>query len=143
MRRTKWRRELLNILKAYSRERLSANAVADHFAALNHEVHRNLESGSVGPRCIVAWRNGRDGARRGGGGHCYYTGTTRENDTDPLSLPIIGSGMDVRALLTVMMPHYVRTMEELMAGQPATELDKDQINAELAHLPDKPDEKLR
>src|SRR4029077_15198105 len=61
MRRKEWRRELLRILKAYDREQLSAHVVADHFAALNHEVYRNLVCGTVGPRCIVAWRNGRDG----------------------------------------------------------------------------------
>jgi hypothetical protein len=141
MRRTKWMRELLRILGAYDRERLSAHAVADYFAALNHEVYRNLESGTVGPSCIVAWRNGRDGARRGGGGHCGYTGTTRDA-TSP-SLPIIANGMDVRAVIGLMMPHIERNFAAMKTGQPPAELDKDQMNAELARLPDKPDENLR
>jgi len=141
MRRTKWRRELLRVLKAYDRERLSAHAVADHLAALNHEVYRNLGSGTVGPRCIVVWRNGRDGARRGGGGHQCYTGTTR--DANSPSLPTIGCGMDVCAVVTVLMPHFIRNFGAQGAGQQPAELDKDQINAELARLPDKPDESLR
>ena len=142
VRRTKWwMRDLLRILTAYDREQLSATAVADHFAALNYEVHRNLESQTVGPRCIVAWRNGKDGPGRGGGGQHYYTNTTREPSSP--SLPTIANGMDVRALAETMMPQFIRNAEAVAAGQPPTELNKDQINAELARLPDKPDENLR
>jgi hypothetical protein len=141
MRRTKWVRDLLRILKAYDREKVSANAVADHFAALNHEVCRNLGSGTVGPRCIVAWRNGESGPRRGGGGQSYYTGTTR--DANSPSLPTIANGMDIRAVCGVVMPLFMRNFEAMRAGQPSSELDKDQLNAELARLPHKPDETLR
>lgn len=141
VRRKTWMRDLLRILKAYDDERLFATAVADHFATLNREVYRNLESKTVGPRCIVAWRNGKDGPRRGGGGHYCYTGTKR--DADCPILPTIGSGMDVRAIVEMMMPRFMRNAEAMAAGQPPKELDKDQINADLARLPDKPDESLR
>jgi hypothetical protein len=43
----------------------------------------------------------------------------------------------------MMMPQFIRNAEAVAAGQPPTELNKDQINAELARLPDKPDENLR
>ena len=141
MRRKEWRRELLRILKAYDREQLSAHVVADHFAALNHEVYRNLVSGTVGPRCIVAWRNGRDGARRGRGGHQFYTDKTR--DASSPSLPIIANGMDIRALADLIMPRFMRNFQAMGTGQPPAELDKDEMNAELACLPNKPDENLR
>jgi hypothetical protein len=141
MKRKKWMHDLLRLLKAYDRERLSATVVADHFAALNYEVYGGLQDKTVGPRCIVAWRNGKNGARRGGGGHQFYTGTTR--DAISPSLPTIANGMDISALLDVITPHTFRHLEALKTGQPLIELDKDQINAELARLPDKPDESLR
>jgi len=51
--------------------------------------------------------------------------------------------MDISALVTAITPHMMATLESMRAGQPAKELDKDEINAELARLPDKPDENLR
>jgi hypothetical protein len=45
--------------------------------------------------------------------------------------------MDVEALASVLMPPMTKMFEAV------TELNKDEINAELARLPDKPDEKLR
>lgn len=41
-----------------------------------------------------------------------------------------------------MMPRMTKMFEAMRAGQPAKELDKDELNAELARLPDKPDENL-
>jgi hypothetical protein len=43
----------------------------------------------------------------------------------------------------VMMPRWTKISEAVLAGQPEKELNKDDINAELARLPDKPDENLR
>lgn len=51
--------------------------------------------------------------------------------------------MDIRALIDAMMPHFMRNVDALRTGQPAAELDKNQVNAELARLPDKPDDTLR
>jgi hypothetical protein len=58
--------------------------------------------------------------------------------------------MDMAAIMTAIMPHmskHLNTMMEAMrAGQPApklSELNTDQINAALAHLPEIPDENLR
>lgn len=120
---------------------MSSYAVADHLARLNNEVHLGVPDKSVGPRCIVAWRNTKEGAHKGGGGHQFYTGTTR--DASSRSLPTIANGMDVSALLGVIMPHAAKTLEAMRAGEPTKELDKDELNAELARLPDKPDENLR
>jgi hypothetical protein len=137
--RKKWMRELLRLLRAYDRRRVSSHAVADYLASLNNEVSANVRT--VGPRCIVAWRNKRKGVHAGGGGHQFYTGATRDASS-PL-LPTIGNGMDIRALMQTMMPRYKKAFEALRLGDPPRELNKDQINADLARLPDKPDEKLR
>lgn len=42
-----------------------------------------------------------------------------------------------------MMPRFMSMAEAWQAGQPREEWDKDEVNAELAHLPDTPDENLR
>lgn len=136
-----WMRDLLRVLKAYDRGQLSANAVADRFAALNGEVYDGLEDKTVGPRSIVAWRNREGGAHRGGGGHQCYTGTVR--DASSPNLPNIGNGMDIRAIVDAITPHFMRNVDALRTGQPAAELDKNQVDAELARLPDKPDDTLR
>lgn len=142
MQRRTWMRNLLRLLKAYDHRQLSAIAVADHFAALNSEVCNGLEKKTVGPRSIVAWRNRKGGIHHpnGGGEQCYTGGT---HDASSPTLPIIGNGMDVRALIEVVRPHMARTLDALRAGQPVAEPDKEQINADLARLPDKPDETLR
>jgi hypothetical protein len=99
----------------------------------------------VGPRCIVAWRHRKDGVHNGGGGHQFYTGVTR--DTSSSGLPTIANGMDVGAICDAVSPHMFSHMTKLLdaqrTGQPAMELNTDEINAALAHLPDKPDENLR
>ena len=136
---TRWVRRLLRMMRAHDRGQVPAHAVADHLAALNNEVH--LCDKSVGPRCIVAWRHRKGGVHNGGGADQFYTGATR--DTSSSGLPIIGCGMDVRALLDFMTPRWMKQFEAMRAGQPALEWDKDEINTELAQLPDKPDEHLR
>jgi hypothetical protein len=58
-------------------------------------------------------------------------------------LPTIANGMDVRALVDVMMPHMFAQMSALRAGGPTAELDVNQLNADLAKLPEHPDEDLK
>jgi hypothetical protein len=135
----KWVRSLLRMVKASDRRQVQPLAVADHLASLNHEVH--LADKTVGPRCVVAWRHRKGGVHRGGGGHAFYSGTTR--DLSSPSLPTIGAGMDFIAIAAVMTPHLNRMMEAMLAGQRIPELNKDEINAALARLPDEPDESLR
>jgi hypothetical protein len=137
----KWVRSLLSMIRANDRGQVSSLAVSDHMANLNNEVHLGVPDKSVGPRCIVAWRHRKGGVHKGGGGQQFYTGATR--DASSSSLPTIANGMDIHALVGVMMPHMTKMFEGMRAGQPAKELDKDELNAELARLPDKPDETLR
>ena len=42
-----------------------------------------------------------------------------------------------------MMPHMSKMLGAMLDGEPAKELDRDELNAELARLPDEPDEDLR
>jgi hypothetical protein len=137
----KWKRSLLRLVRANDHGHVSSRAVADHLANLNYEVHLGVTDKSVGPRCIVAWRHRKGGVHKGGGGHEFYTGTTR--DASSPSLPTIANGMDIHALVGVMMPRMTKMFEAMRAGQQEKELDKDELNAELARLPDKPDENLR
>jgi hypothetical protein len=78
---------------------------------------------------------------RGGGAHQFYTGTTR--DTNSPGLPTIATGMDLQAIASVMMPQMSKMFEAMLAGEPAKELDKDEINTEFGRLPHEPDENLR
>jgi hypothetical protein len=136
-----WMRSLLRMVRVNDRGHVSPLAVADHMAGLNYKVHRGISDKSVGPRCIVAWRYRKGGVHNGGGANQFYTGTTR--DISSSDLPIISCGMDVRALFTVMLPRWMKMFEATRAGNPPPQLDSDEINAELARLPDKPDELLR
>jgi hypothetical protein len=136
-----WQRGLLRMIKAHDRGQVPPHAVADHFARLNHEVHRGVSDGSVGPRCVVAWRYKKGGVQKWSPSHQFYTGSTREHGS--VDLPIIGCGMDVRALLDFLKPRVMKDFRTLRSGEPVSEWNYDEINAELARLPDKPDENLR
>ena len=94
---------MLRMVKAHDRGRVLALAVADQLANLNNEVFRDIGDESVGPRCIVAWRNKPGGGRKGGGSHQAYVGTTR---ADAPLLPTIGAGRDViRSVLRMVKAH--------------------------------------
>jgi hypothetical protein len=141
----KWMRPLFRLVRACDRLRVSARGVADHFAKINFEVHQHTENTdrSVGPRCIVAWRHKEGGLHRGGGGHQLYT--KLEPDPNNAALPMILRGRDMPAFLEVIMRHVVPPdfADLLLAGQTLPEIDKDKMNADLALLPEQPDEKLR
>lgn len=134
----RWMRRVLRLVKAHDRGRVSAKTVADALAALNHEVH--LKEDSVGPRCIVAWRYRKSGIHKGGGGHRFYTGNAR--DASNPSIPTIANGMDLQAFIGTMMPHFVKQAEAMRSGKP-TDLPANEVNADLARIPEKPDENLR
>lgn len=137
----RWMRPLLRMVNAFDRGRASVDAVAVHLASLNAEVHERTTDGSVGPRCIVAWRHRKLGLHKGGGGHQFFSGAVKDQNSP--SIPAISNGMDINALVSTIMPHTLKTFEAMRSGQPAPELDKDEINAELARLPHGPDENLR
>jgi hypothetical protein len=71
----KWMRKLLRVVTANDRGQISTNTVAAHLAGLNSEVHAGVPDGSVGPRCIVAWRHRKNGVHIGGGVHRFFTGS--------------------------------------------------------------------
>jgi hypothetical protein len=137
----KWIRPLLRLVRAYDHRQVSSYAVADLLASVNNEVHLGITDRSVGPRCIVAWRNRKEGIHKGGGGHQSYTGTTR--DANVPSLPIIGHGMDISALCRVLMPHSLKSLDAMRSGEHGINLYPDELKEEVARLPDKPDENLR
>jgi hypothetical protein len=137
----KWMRPLLRVVRASDRGHVSPYVVADHLARLNYEVHRHIPDKSVGPSCIVAWRHRKGGVHKGGGASQFYIGAAR--DARSSGLPIIGCGQDLRALFDFLTPRVMKQFEAMRTGQPPLELDTDEMNAELARLPDKPDEDLR
>ena len=128
-----WRRELLRLVDAYERNRIQPRVVADYLAALNNRTHEYMleRDRSVGPRCIVVWR-----APDRGGGHQFYSGFDREEDSG--SFPTISRGTDIRAIAEIMMPHFIEAIER----EGSLEIDMDRANAELAELPETPDERL-
>lgn len=133
-----WMRNVLRLVNAHDRGQISAMVVSDHLATLTDEVHRASKDGTVGPTCIVAWRHRPGGRYRGGGSHQSYTGTARDS-TAPF-LPSIATGIDMIALSKVLMP---RSLELMRRGDMMTPYGTDELDAELAALPDKPDEDLR
>jgi hypothetical protein len=136
---TKWMRSLLHIVRANDRGHLPSDAVADHLASLNNTVSLGMKDKSVGPRCIVAWRHRKGGVHKIGGGQQFYTNKDRVNDSS--DLPTISWGQDINAIGRVIVP---RMFEAMRSGQPEAQLlNSDEIKAELARLPDKPDENLR
>lgn len=136
----KWQRTLLRLVRAHDRGQVTSPAVADHLASINYAVHLGIADMSVGPRCIVAWRHRRGGTHNGGGAHQFYSGVARDSTSS--CLPTISNGMDVQALIEAMWPHMARSLGATINGQSAAGLDQDLINADLARLPDKPDETL-
>ena len=136
----KWIRNILDIVKASNNRQVSEQMVADQLADLNYQVHLQIGDDSVGPNCIVAWRHIKNGSHKGGGGHLFYTGVTRDNKAP--SLPAIVNGMDIQAIIGVLMPSTNDMIEAMEAGEPPKKLDYDELHEKLSHLPDKPDENL-
>jgi hypothetical protein len=137
-----WARDLLSLVNAHDRGRVSDQVIADRLARLNYEAHQEVRGGTVGPRCIVVWRRRPDAQRvTSGGGHQFYTGIDREPDTD--AIPTITNGMDVQSIVGVLMEQLWSSLgdRDLTNGMP--EPDKDEMNRRLAQLPSDPDEKLR
>ncbi|MDX2074650.1 MAG: hypothetical protein SFX19_09870 [Alphaproteobacteria bacterium] len=126
--RTLWKREILRLVNAHDEGKISARAVADHLALLNHEVH-SIDP-FTGPNCIVMWSYRKDGFYKGGGGHEFYIGMKRAQSP---FIPSIVNGIDMQALGQEMLAQ----MRECGHVRP------DKINALLAGLPHFPDEGLR
>lgn len=136
---TSWIRKLLRVANACDRSKISPRPVADHLAALNNDAHHAVTD--VGPRCIVAWRYRKGGVHDGGGGHQFYTGSVR--DPISLSLPTITRGADLSAIVGAIAARTPKKLEAMLKGEPAPDVDVDDINAALARLPREPNEDLR
>ena len=135
-----WIRSLLDLVNANDRGKVTPYVVADFLAKLNNDVYLGIGDKSVGPRCIVAWRYRKNGVHKGGGGHQFYDGGSREKNSP--SLPSILNGIDFMALTGVIFPRAAQHLKEMLKSGTDEGLvdDTDEINAELAKLPEKPDE---
>lgn len=140
LRDQRWARELLRLLRAYDRNAVSPEQVADSLAALNYKIHLALADGTVGPRCVVVWRNRVGSSHRMGGAHQFYEGRTREQDSP--GIPTIGNGRDVHALTSLMLANLMEQMH-VKTGEQFAEIDFNTIYKGAEKLPDKPDENLR
>ena len=134
-----WIRNLLRLVRACDTRRVPPIVVADQLASINELAHRSTADGTVGPHCIVAWRHNKSGVHKGGGGHQFYDGTER---TDCYALPQIVNGTDLQAIGQVMMSHMMERISTSLAGGTVDELGATMLNAELAKLPQHPDENL-
>lgn len=134
-------RDIFRLIKACDKQRVSPDEVADHFANLNHFVHLGTPDGTVGPASIVAWRHKKDGVFKVGGGHCSYSGVSR--DQDLIMLPTLSVGLDVGAIASTMIPYVMRHFEDMKKGEAPKEIDVAEINEKLAELPETPDTNLR
>lgn len=87
-------RSLHHLVKANDRGKISDYAVADQLARISYRAYKGVGDGTVGPRSIVVWRRRLDVRRDcAGGGHQYYTGTTRDDASPPL--PEISWGVQI------------------------------------------------
>jgi hypothetical protein len=135
-----WARALLHLVTACDEGKVAHDAVADRLAAINDMVYR--EDKSVGPRCIVAWKNRPGGVHSDGGGHRYYTEVNLESEFP--AFPTIVHGIDMCARIGAMASVLVGGMPS--PGQDLVSWKKqriDALNAAISNLPDSPDERLR
>lgn len=140
--KNRWQRDLLKVVRAYERGRVSAELVSDHLATINLEVHNNMPS-SVGPNCHVVWRHRKGGPQGGGGSQQYYV--KGERARSPTLIPTLAAGHDVNALVGALMP-MMNSLVEPAAGQPAKRLTADEFRAAFEtskYVPKDPDETLR
>lgn len=137
-----WMRPLLRVVRAHDNGKISRGEVAKCFANLSYDV--SLLEKSVGPRCTIVWRARRGGRHKMGGDVWCYAGLKREADsTGPAT---ISNGMDIRALSQAIMPIMMKNIMDQLAHQPISDSSRAEetaaMNAALALLPDKPEERL-
>jgi hypothetical protein len=142
-------RILLDIVKAYNRGKVSASAVSAHLAKLCYFAHQRTTDGTVGPSCIVVWRNSKTSRHNRGGGQAFYE-TTKEVDGVVLPTVSVGMGIDVSAIANLMLevcyPRVVEHFEAVKGGGDAhspLEISREEFEERLSKLPHGPDEKLR
>lgn len=119
--RTGWDRKLRRIVAAHDRGQLRTQAVTYELAALNYLAHQKTPGGTVGPRCVIVWRGRRDSRRPLGGGHEFYTALDREKDSP--AIPAIGNGMDIQALVGVLMGEMMTHVSVHGLGVPPSSIN--------------------
>lgn len=132
-----WRRDLLRMVKACNRGRISPLSVADHLARLNNTVHGGVSDQSVGPECIVAWRFRKGDPRNGG--QQLYSETGR---TCSVMLPTVSGGTDIEAILRALTPHSLHYHRAARAGVPMGERAVGAPVIDLSRVRTEPDENL-
>jgi hypothetical protein len=140
-----WQKELLHLAKAYNSGKVSAIVVRRYLANLCYYAHKNTTGGSVGPSCIVIWRNSKFCRNKWGNSHADYERTKKVGAS---YLPSVSWGMDVGALckLTaeVQAPWLGEALAAMKRGDPLPpERPTDDLNDRLSRIPSKPDESLR
>jgi len=136
-----WQSHLLKLIKAYDLGKIPASEVANYFASLNFKAHKGNPDNSVGPNCIVAWRNKKPDTHKQGSGQFFYKKESRKESSDPL--PQIAIGIDIGALIEAIDPIVQKTFDALDAGEKDPKIDKKEMDEALAKLPKKPKEDLK
>lgn len=124
----------MRLLKAHDRGVLSPHVVAEQLARFNLRVARADKTRTVSERCIVVWR-----PRDGGGGQCWFNGTQLDQES---SFPVMSRGLDVVELVNIYSKHALPRFIAKLRQQQPPEIDRAAINADLAKMPDMPDDSL-
>lgn len=135
---SKWHRQILQLVNAHDRGRVSAHVVADALAALSYDVHQR--DCFTGPNCIVAWRYAQHGRHKGGGAQAFYERTSRVKGGT--TLPTIGRGRDMGAFIQALLPFMGSQLGALMRGEPDPGIDVAAMMEAVNKLPITPDENL-
>ena len=135
-----WIRSLFRVVRANDRGRVSPLAVADHMASLILKFIAEPATNQLGHAASLPGGTGR-GAFITAGEDSSSIPARLNASSSPL--PTTAHGKDIQALLGMMMPRWIKNFEAIRSGKSPVEENKDEINSELARLPDKPDENLR
>jgi len=130
-----WGRKLRKLVAAHDEGRIAPQSVARFLAQTNKRV-ADIESRTVGERCVVAWR-----FQKGGGADQFFRGAEREDSSTYIGIPTISGGMDMNAIFATWCPFIVPQFKAMLAGLPHVS-NVDAVNAELAKLPETPDDTL-
>jgi hypothetical protein len=140
-----WCRELLRLVYAYNRGKISPAPVCEYLVRLNQQASRKVST--VSGDCIVAWRL-RDGQKRqphGGGAHAYDENGQRVRMK--LDIPEIGwGGRDLGAFTSILvaeMEKSITAYRDGLTSGPFEALNPSLAVEEFNKLPEQPDERLK
>lgn len=136
---SQWFRQLLHLVDAHDKGRVSAHVVADALAALSYDVHHRDRF--TGPNCIVAWRYAQHGRHKGGGAQAFFERTSRVKGG--IALPTIVRGRDMGAFIQAILPFIGTQMEVLMRGEPDPGIDVAAMMEAVNSLSVTPNEDLK